>query len=141
MNKRYEYVLQFTLTTCHISSDQRPPAGILDLQLNTPTHPRAKENPMNVKVEVSKVEEAAWDIVAALRTAEDDGTVNDLAQDAIQVAQELIDLATTQDDDTVSWICRDIITSLRLTKWTVRTRRIAADEVEAIADACTALCW
>lgn len=96
---------------------------------------------MDIKVEVSKVEEAAWALTAALRSAEDDGTVNDLAQDAIRVAQNLIDLATTQDDDTVSWICRDIITSLRLTKWSVRTRRIAADEVEAIADACTALCW
>ena len=129
---------QFTLTTCHISSDQCPPAGILDLQLNTPPHPRAKENP---KDEVSKVEEAAWALTAAIRSAEDDGTVNDLAKSAIEVAQNLIDLATTQDDDTVSWICRDIITSLRLTKWSVRTRRIAADEVEAIADACTALCW
>ena len=96
---------------------------------------------MDTKVEVSKVEEVVWDIVAAIRTAEDDGTVNDLAKDAIQVAQEVIDLATTQDDDTVSWVCRDIITSLRLTKWTVRLRRVAADEVEAIADACTALCW
>ena len=96
---------------------------------------------MDIKVEVSKVEEAAGDIVAALRTAEDDGTVNGLAQDAIRVAQRLIDLATTQDDDTVSWVCRDIITSLRLTKWTVRLRCVAADEVEAIADACTALCW
>lgn len=96
---------------------------------------------MDIKVEVSKVEEVAWDIVAAIRSAEDDGTVNDLAKDAIQVAQELIDLATTQDDDTVSWICRDIITALQLTKWTVRLRRVAADEVEAIADACTALCW
>lgn len=96
---------------------------------------------MDIKVEVSKVEEAAWGIVAALRSADDDGKVNDLARDAIRVAQDLIDLATTQDDDTVSWICRDIITSLRLTKWSVRTRRIAADEVEAIADACTALCW
>lgn len=96
---------------------------------------------MDIKVEVSKVEEAAWDLVAAIRSAEDDGTVNDLTRDAIQVAQRLIDLATTQDDDTVSWICRDIITSLRLTKWSVRLRRVAADEVEAIADACTALCW
>ena len=96
---------------------------------------------MDIKVEVNKVEEVAWDIVAAIRTAEDDGTVNDLAKDAIQVAQDLIDLATTQDDDTVSWVCRDIITSLQLTKWTVRLRRVAADEVEAIADACTALCW
>lgn len=96
---------------------------------------------MNIKVEVSKVEEAAWALNAAIRSAEDDGTVNDLARRAIEVAQDLIDLATTQDDDTVSWICRDIITSLRLTKWSVRTRRIAADEVEAIADACTALCW
>lgn len=96
---------------------------------------------MDTKVEVSKVEEVAWDIVAAIRTAEDDGTVNDLAKDAIQVAQEVIDLATTQDDDTVSWVCRDIITALQLTKWTVRLRRVAADEVEAIADACTALCW
>lgn len=96
---------------------------------------------MNIKVEVSKVEEAAWALTAAIRSAEDDGKVNDLARDAIRVAQDLIDLATTQDDDTVSWICRDIITSLRLTKWSVRTRRIAADEVEAIADACTALCW
>lgn len=96
---------------------------------------------MDIKVEVSKVEEAAWALTAALRSAEDDGTVNDLAKGAIEVAQNLIDLATTQDDDTVSWICRDIITSLRLTKWSVRTRRIAADEVEAIADACTALCW
>lgn len=96
---------------------------------------------MDIKVEVSKVEEAAWAITAAIRSAEDDGTVNDLAKGAIEVAQNLIDLATTQDDDTVSWICRDIITSLRLTKWSVRTRRIAADEVEAIADACTALCW
>ena len=96
---------------------------------------------MDIKVEVSKVEEAAWDIVAALRSADDDGTVNDLAQDAIRVAQRLIDLATIEDDDTVSWICRDIITGLRLTKWTVRLRRVAADEVEAIADACTALCW
>ena len=96
---------------------------------------------MDTKVEVSKVEEVAWDIVAAIRTAEDDGTVNDLAKDAIQVAQEVIDLATTQDDDTVSWVCRDIITAIQLTKWTVRLRRVAADEVEAIADACTALCW
>ena len=96
---------------------------------------------MDIKVEVSKVEEAAWALTAAIRSAEDDGTVNDLAKGAIEVAQDLIDLATTQDDDTVSWICRDIITSLRLTKWSVRTRRIAADEVEAIADACTALCW
>ena len=96
---------------------------------------------MDIKVEVNKVEEVAWDIVAAIRSAEDDGTVNDLAKDAIQVAQDLIDLATTQDDDTVSWICRDIITTLQLTKWTVRLRRVAADEVEAIADACTALCW
>lgn len=96
---------------------------------------------MDIKVEVSKVEEAAWALTAAIRSAEDDGTVNDLAKSAIEVAQNLIDLATTQDDDTVSWICRDIITSLRLTKWSVRTRRIAADEVEAIADACTALCW
>lgn len=96
---------------------------------------------MDIKVEVSKVEEAAWALTAAIRSAEDDGTVNDLAKGAIEVAQNLIDLATTQDDDTVSWICRDIITSLRLTKWSVRTRRIAADEVEAIADACTALCW
>lgn len=96
---------------------------------------------MDTKVEVNKVEEVAWDIVAAIRTAEDDGTVNDLAKDAIQVAQEVIDLATTQDDDTVSWVCRDIITALQLTKWTVRLRRVAADEVEAIADACTALCW
>lgn len=96
---------------------------------------------MDIKVEVSKVEEVTWDIVAAIRSAEDDGTVNDLAKDAIQVAQDLIDLATTQDDDTVSWICRDIITALQLTKWTVRLRRVAADEVEAIADACTALCW
>lgn len=96
---------------------------------------------MDTKVEVSKVEEVAWDIVAAIRTAEDDGTVNDLAKDAIQVAQEVIDMATTQDDDTVSWVCRDIITALQLTKWTVRLRRVAADEVEAIADACTALCW
>ena len=96
---------------------------------------------MDIKVEVSKVEEAAWALTAAIRSAEDDGTVNDLARDATRVAQDLIDLATTQDDDTVSWICRDIITSLRLTKWSVRTRRIAADEVEAIADACTALCW
>lgn len=96
---------------------------------------------MDTKVEVSKVEEAAWDLVAAIRSAEDDGTVNDLTRDAIQVAQDLIDLATILDDDTVSWICRDIITSLRLTKWSVRLRRVAADEVEAIADACTALCW
>ena len=96
---------------------------------------------MDIKVEVSKVEEAAWALTAAIRSAEDDGTVNDLARDAIRVAQDLIDLATTQDDDTVSWVCRDIITSLRLTKWSVRTRRIAADEVEAIADACAALCW
>lgn len=96
---------------------------------------------MDIKVEVNKVEEVAWDIVAAIRTAEDNGTVNDLAKDAIQVAQELIDLATTQDDDAVSWVCRDIITALQLTKWTVRLRRVAADEVEAIADACTALCW
>lgn len=96
---------------------------------------------MDTKVEVSKVEEVVWDIVAAIRTAEDDGTVNDLAKDAIQVAQEVIDMATTQDDDTVSWVCRDIITALQLTKWTVRLRRVAADEVEAIADACTALCW
>lgn len=96
---------------------------------------------MDIKVEVSKVEEAAWALTAAIWSAEDDGNVNDLAKDAIEVAQNLIDLATTQDDDTLSWICRDIITSLRLTKWSVRTRRIAADEVEAIADACTALCW
>lgn len=96
---------------------------------------------MDIKVEVNKVEEVAWDIAAAIRTAEDDGTVNDLAKDAVQVAQELIDLATTQDDDTVSWVCRDIITALQLTKWTVRLRRVASDEVEAIADACTALCW
>ena len=96
---------------------------------------------MDIKVEVSKVEEAAGALTAAIRSAEDDGTVNDLAKGAIEVAQNLIDLATTQDDDTVSWICRDIITSLRLTTWSVRTRRIAADEVEAIADACTALCW
>ena len=96
---------------------------------------------MDIKVEVSKVEEVARDIVAAIRSAEDDGTVNDLAKDAIQVAQDLIDLATTQDDDTVSWVCRDIITVLQLTKWTVRLRRVAADEVEAIADATTALCW
>ena len=96
---------------------------------------------MDTKVEVNKVEEVAWYIVAAIRTAEDDGTVNDLAKDAIQVAQEVIDLATTQGDDTVSWVCRDIITALQLTKWTVRLRRVAADEVEAIADACTALCW
>lgn len=96
---------------------------------------------MDIKVEVSKVEEAAWGVVAAIRAAEDDGTVNELAQVAIRVAQDLIDLSTTLDDDTVSWICRDIITVLRLTKWTVRLRRVAADEVEAIADACTALCW
>lgn len=96
---------------------------------------------MDIKVEVSKVEEAAWALTAAIWSAKDDGTVNDLAKEAIGVAQNLIDLATTQDDDTVSWICRDIITSLRLTKWSVRTRRIASDEVEAIADACTALCW
>jgi hypothetical protein len=96
---------------------------------------------MDIKVEVSKVEEAAWALTAAIRSAEDDGTVNDLARDATRVAQDLIDLSTTLDDDTVSWICRDIITTLRLTKWTVRLRRVAADEVEAIADACTALCW
>lgn len=96
---------------------------------------------MDIKIEVSKVEEAAWDIVAALRTAKDDGRVNELTDDAVRVAQDLIDLATTQDDDTVAWICRDIITSLRLTKWMVRLRRVAADEVEAIADACTALAW
>jgi hypothetical protein len=96
---------------------------------------------MDIKVKVSKVEEAAWALTAAIRSAEDDETVNDLAKSAIEVAQSLIYLAATQDDDTVSWICRDIITSLRLTKWSVRTRRIAADEVEALADACTALCW
>lgn len=96
---------------------------------------------MDIKVEANKVEEVAWDIAAAIRTAEDDGTVNDLAKDAIQVARELIDLATTQDDDVVSWVCRDIITALQLTKWTVRLRRVASDEVEAIADACAALCW
>lgn len=96
---------------------------------------------MDIKVEVSKVEEAAWDIVAALRSARDDEKVNDLARDAIRVAQDLIDLATIRDDDVVAWVCRDIITTLRLTKWQVRLRRVAADEVEAIADACTALGW
>lgn len=96
---------------------------------------------MDIKVEVSKVEEAAWDIVAALRSAGDDGTVKDLTKDAIKVAQDLIDLATIEDDDTVAWVARDIITTLRLTKWMVRLRGVAADEVEAIADASTALLW
>ena len=96
---------------------------------------------MDIKVEVSKVEEAAWDIVSALRSAGDDGTVRDLTRDAIKVAQNLIDLATIEEDDTVAWVCRDIITTLRLTNWMVRLRSVAADEVEAIADASTALLW
>ena len=96
---------------------------------------------MDIKVEVIKVEEAAWDIVAALRSAGDDGKVNDLAWDGIRLAQNLIDLAMIEDDAAVSCVCRDIIAILRLTKWTVRLRRVAADEVEAIADACTALGW